>query len=78
MYGNIIEIKQDNTIVAKYVYDELNQLSSSADRNTGLFIFYYYDNAGNITNVKEYGLSTTTWSPSTLKLKKTYSYTDTN
>ena len=37
-----------------------------------------YDNAGNITSVKEYALSTSGWHPSYLKQEKTYTYGDTN
>ena len=76
--GNITEIKQNDIVVAKYNYDELNQLTYAMDRNSGLFIYYYYDNAGNVISVKEYGLSTTSWAPLSLKSEKTYTYGDTN
>ncbi len=76
--GNIMSITQNGTVVAKYKYDELNQLSYAMDRNSGLFVEYNYDNAGNVTSVEEYGLSTTNWSPLSLKAEKTYTYGDTN
>lgn len=76
--GNITQVKQNGSIVAKYNYDELNQLVWAADTNTGLYTQINYDNAGNITSVKEYALSTSGWHPSYLKQEKTYSYGDTN
>ena len=76
--GNIVQIKQNGTIIAKYSYDELNQLVWSADRNTGLYTQIIYDNAGNITNVREYNLSTVSWAPNGLKSEKKYTYGDTN
>lgn len=77
-YGNIKQVKQNGSIVAKYNYDELNQLVWAADTNTGLYTQINYDNAGNITSVKEYALSTSGWHPSYLKQEKTYTYGDTN
>ena len=74
--GNISSIKQNGTEIAIYSYDELNQLTWSADRNTGLYTQINYDNAGNITSVKEYNLSTTSWSPNGLISEKTYVYGD--
>lgn len=76
--GNIKQVKQNGSIVAKYNYDELNQLVWAADTNTGLYTQINYDNSGNITSVKEYALSTSGWHPSYLKQEKTYSYGDTN
>ncbi len=76
--GNIKQVKQNGSIVAKYNYDELNQLVWAADTNTGLYTQINYDNAGNITSVKEYALSTSGWHPSYLKQEKTYTYGDTN
>ena len=74
--GNIYRIKQNGTEIARYTYDELNQLIWSADRNTGLYTQFNYDNAGNITSVKEYNLSTTSWAPNGLIAEKTYGYGD--
>ena len=76
--GNITEVKQNDSVVAVYNYDSLNQLSNAADKNSGLYTSFTYDNAGNITNVKEYNLVTSTMSQGTLESEKTYSYTDTN
>lgn len=75
--GNIYDIRQNGTIVARYSYDDLNQLIWSADTNTGLYTSYTYDNAGNITSVKEYTLNAASWLPSTLQSEKTYVYGDT-
>lgn len=72
--GNITQVKENGNIVAKYSYDELNQLTWAADRNSGLYTNITYDNAGNITNVKEYNLSTSSWSPNSLKQEKNYTY----
>ena len=74
--GNISRIKQNGTEIARYSYDELNQLTWSADRNTGLYTQINYDNAGNITRVREYNLSTISWSPNGLISEKTYVYGD--
>ncbi len=76
--GNIDTVKQDGKIVARYSYDELDQLMWAADTNTGLYINYQYDSAGNITKVREHTLNTTNWAPGALQSERTYSYTDTN
>ena len=76
--GNIKEIKQNGQIVAKYAYDELNQLQNAADTNSGLYTLFSYDNAGNITSVSEYRLSSKGWYPSYLIKEKTYTYGDSN
>ena len=72
--GNITGVSLDNKLVVRYSYDELGRLVWSADSNTGLYTQYEYDNAGNITDIKEYCLSTSGWSPISLKKEKTYSY----
>lgn len=72
--GNITTVSLDSKVVARYSYDELGRLVWAADSNTGLYTQYEYDNAGNITDIKEYSLSTSSWSPISLKKEKTYSY----
>lgn len=72
--GNIATVSLDSKVVARYSYDELGRLVWAADSNTGLYTQYEYDNAGNITDIKEYSLSTSGWSPISLKNEKTYSY----
>lgn len=72
--GNITTVSLDSKVVARYSYDELGRLVWAADSNTGLYTQYEYDNAGNITDIKEYSLSTSGWSPISLKKEKTYSY----
>lgn len=72
--GNITTVSLDSKLVARYSYDELGRLVWAADSNTGLYTQYEYDNAGNITDIKEYSLSTSSWSPISLKKEKTYSY----
>ena len=57
-------------------YDELNQLVSSSERDSGLYTVYSYDKSGNITNVKEYELDLVRWYPLSLIREKTYKYTD--
>ena len=72
--GNITTVSLDSKLVARYSYDELGRLVWAADSNTGLYTQYEYDNAGNITDIKEYSLSTSSWSPISLKKEKNYSY----
>ena len=76
--NDITRVYENGSQVAVYTYDELNQLSWYADKNTGLYKQYTYDNAGNITNVKEYRLSTNGWYPNGLLSENNYSYGDTN
>lgn len=75
--GNIINIRENGTTVATYGYDELNQLTFVSDRNTCLYTSFSYDNAGNITSVKEYRLSTASWSTLSLISEKNYAYSST-
>lgn len=76
--GNITNVKQDNSTIAVYSYDHLNQLIYAADSITGLYTQIIYDNAGNITKVKEYTLNTNGWTPGSLLSEKNYSYSDEN
>ena len=76
--GDITYVNENGTRVAVYTYDNLNQLSWYADKNTELYKKYTYDDAGNIINVKEYQLSTNGWYPNGLLSENTYSYGDTN
>lgn len=55
----------------------LNQLSTSADKNANEFVEYTYDTKGNITQKKNYSL-TSSLTKGTLKDTKTYTYGDTN
>ena len=75
--GNITEVKEGNTVIAKYTYDELNQLSTSADKNADEFVEYTYDTKGNITQKKKYSLNTDL-TRGTLQDTKNYTYGDTN
>ena len=74
--GNITRIEEGGEVVAMYWYDELNQLVSSSERDSGLYTVYSYDKAGNITNVKEYELDLVKWYPLSLIRERTYKYTD--
>ena len=76
--GNIIEVKQNGTIIAQYGYDELNQISNYADSITGIFARFNYDNSGNITKIYIYRLNKNGLIPSDLISVKTYTYSDTN
>ena len=71
--GNITEVKEGNTVIAKYTYDELNQLSTSADENAGEFVEYIYDANGNIAQKKIYSL-TTSMEQGTLQDTIAYNY----
>ena len=71
--GNITEVKEGNTVIAKYTYDELNQLSTSADENANEFVEYIYDANGNITQKKIYSL-TTSMEQGTLQDTIAYNY----
>ena len=71
--GNITEVKEGNTVIAKYTYDELNQLSTSADENANEFVEYIYDANGNITQKKVYSL-TTSMEQGTLQDTIAYNY----
>ena len=74
--GNITQIKCDGKIIASYTYDRYNQMSTSYDRSTLKYTYYYYDNAGNITRTKEHdvvnGVTSGTY------VEKTYVYGDSN
>ena len=57
----------------------MNQLSWYADKNTGLYKLFEYDDAGNITSVQDYRLLYTNgWIPGGLIEEHTYSYGDNN
>ncbi|MEE1317869.1 MAG: RHS repeat-associated core domain-containing protein, partial [Ruminococcus sp.] len=73
--GNITQVTENDTAIVRYRYDELNQLISVGDRKAEVYTCFTYDDAGNITNVKEYKL-TTGWTSSTLMSETTYSYED--
>ena len=72
--GNITQIMCDGKIIASYTYDRYNQMSTSYDRSTLKYTYYYYDNAGNITRTKEHdvvnGVTSGTY------VEKTYVYGD--
>lgn len=74
--GNITQIKCDGKIIASYTYDRYNQMSTSYDRSTLKYTYYYYDNAGNVTRTKEHdvvnGVTSGTY------VEKTYVYGDSN
>ena len=57
--GNILTIKdQNNTLLANYTYDALNQLTREDNAQLNKTITYTYDNGGNILSVKEYAFTT--------------------
>ena len=76
--GDVTQVYENGIKVAVYTYDELNQLTWYADKNTELYKYFLYDNSGNITKVKEYRLSGTGWYPNGLIAENTYTYGDTN
>jgi RHS repeat-associated protein len=75
--GNITQVTLNDTVIAKYTYDSLNQLKTSADKNANEFVEYTYDTKGNITQKKNYSL-TSSLTKGTLQDTKTYTYGDTN
>lgn len=75
--GNITQVALNDTVIAKYTYDSLNQLKTSADKNANEFVEYTYDTKGNITHKKNYSL-TSSLTKGTLQDTKTYTYGDTN
>ena len=75
--GNITQVTLNDTVIAKYTYDSLNQLSTSADKNADEFVEYTYDTKGNITQKKKYSLNSDL-TRGTLQDTKNYTYGDTN
>ncbi len=75
--GNITQVTLNDTVIAKYTYDSLNQLKTSADKNANEFVEYTYDTKGNITQKKNYSL-TSSLTKGTLQDTKTYTYGDNN
>ena len=76
--NNITQVKTDGTVVAKYTYDSLNQLKTSADKNADTYTEYTYDTKGNITSTKVYNLTSGLGKGTTLKKTNTYTYGDNN
>ena len=58
--GNISEIKENNTTVASYTYDEQGQLLSETLPQENIKNVYVYDTYGNIRSVKKYDLTANT------------------
>ncbi len=74
--GNILTIKdQNNTLLANYTYDSLNQLTREDNAQLNKTITYTYDNGGNILSIKEYAF--TTGDLGEVVAQKTYSYDNT-
>lgn len=74
--GDITSVYEDGVKIAQYSYDNLNQLSWYADKNTGIYKSFSYDYAGNITEINEYTLLMSPWRPGSLLEQNTYSYND--
>lgn len=70
--GNITEIKNGNTVLAKYTYDGLNQLIREDNAVLNRSYVFTYDTAGNILSKKEYAYTTGTLD--TVLTTKTYAY----
>ena len=70
--GNITEIKNGNTVLAKYTYDGLNQLIREDNAVLNRSYVFTYDTAGNILSKKEYAYTTGTLG--TVLTTKTYAY----
>lgn len=70
--GNVTEIKNGSTVLAKYTYDGLNQLIREDNAVLNRSYVFAYDTAGNILSKKEYTYTTGTLG--TVLSTKTYSY----
>ncbi len=71
--GNILTIKdQNNTLLAGYTYDSLNQLTREDNAQLNKTITYTYDNGGNILSIKEHAF--TTGELGSVTNEKTYTY----
>lgn len=77
--GDVSSVYENGVKVTQYTYGDMNQLSWYADKNTGLYKLFEYDDAGNITSVQDYRLLYTNgWMPGGLIEEHTYSYGDNN
>lgn len=77
--GEVAFAFEDGEKVSQYTYGDMNQLSYYADKNTGLYKQFLYDDAGNITKVQDFRLLYTNgWMPGGLIEEHTYSYDDNN
>ncbi len=71
--GNITEIRKGNSLIHKYYYDELSELTREDDLVNNLTKEYSYDNYGNILSKKTYTYNTTN-----LVKEDKYEYTNSN
>lgn len=76
--GDVTEVYENGTIIAEYTYDSKNQLLTSAEKDTGLYKYYVYDNGGNLSEVLEYTLNPNNMRYGSFIITHTYSYGDTN
>ena len=72
--GDVTEVYENGTIIAEYTYDSKNQLLTSAEKDTGLYKYYVYDNGGNLTGVREYTLNPNNMRYGSFIITHTYSY----
>ena len=76
---NVEYFKENGERVASYAYGDMNQLSCYADRSTGVYKYFYYDDAGNLTGVTDYRLLISYgWLPGSEIESHTYTYGDNN
>ena len=52
--GNIIEVRENNNLLARYKYDALSRLIREDNKELSKTTTYFYDAGGNITSRKEY------------------------
>ena len=69
--GNITHVYKDNSLIARYTYDEQSQLLTEILYDSDIWYEYTYDTYGNIRSVNKYQYST-----NTLLDTEMYSYTD--
>ena len=72
--GNITAISLNGSQTNRYVYDDIGQLIREDDILKGKTLLYTYDNAGNISSVKTYGLTAAGVTPSGNRVLDIYSY----
>ncbi len=71
--GNITAVYKDDSLIARYTYDDQGQLLTEQLYDSDVIMLYGYDTYGNIRSVTQYQIST-----ATLLDTETYGYTNTS
>ena len=72
--GNITGVYRDDVLITKYWYNDLNELISYAERDSGKYTFFTYDDDGNIIKKSESVLGDDGWYPKEQLSKYNYTY----